>query len=307
MSDVLTPNNNHENTGVGEINPTTTTTTTTMTSPTESSSVAVPQPQKRKESFNAQLAQKRFEMHELEQFNEKVNAERRDIDMIYDIATNPDGIRLTAVTNEIIAPLLVSQFLRYLELINGGTVPLSELPGLNDSSIREGMNFIEALISAKANDDRSRVVKLAFFLLTLVLDIGVVKRLAAIPEPQHPFPDEMYAATSATAKGTFSTSSSSSSTRAVDLPSVVPSTLIIFLNQWLYPKLTALSRGQLKSTSLDDFVKEAITQYVIRFPPMFVGLIDVRRASLSPIPPSDEDRRRRHQHQQQQQHETPTK
>jgi hypothetical protein len=146
---------------------------------------------------------------------------------------------------------------------------------INDSSVREAMDFMQNIIAAQANDDRSRIVKLAFLFLVLNLEIGLVKKIAAIPEPQHPFPDDMY-----NNGGTASTADTSqSSNRRAELPPVVPSTLVNFLTQWLHPKFKLLTRGQLKTTNLQDFVIDAVQNYVLRLPPMFPGIMDAQRAT----------------------------
>jgi hypothetical protein len=256
-------------------------TTMTATPPTETTAAM-----KRKETGSVQLQQARLETQSLEAYNEEVNRERRETDMLYDLATNPDGIRLTAVTNKITIPLLASTIIRYREIIATGTIPVSTLI-VNDSSVREAVDFMETVVTAKANDDRSRIVKLAFLLLALVLEIGLIKKIASIPEPPHPFPDDMYEINNSSTSQTTSTADANSTphVRRVELPPVVPSTMVNFVTQWLYPKFTQLTRGQLKSCKLDDFVIDAIQNYVIRLPPMFVGLMDPRRATPNIAPP----------------------
>jgi hypothetical protein len=199
------------------------------------------------------LANARSDLATLEATNAEIERRRRDADVLYNIGTALDGVKLTSLYERVVVPRLYSRIQRHRTLMTAGKIPTTERV-LTDAQIAMVEQTIAQMAAESGNDDSARCFKLVMTFYLLVRDPQFQHLLIKQLPPPHPFPQSAEALAAAAAAGPPPVSLTN------------PEALVSFLDEDLLPAYTDIVTGQRQRVNLQDWVVDRLMAYIVRLP-----------------------------------------
>jgi hypothetical protein len=205
------------------------------------------------ETDSVPLANARSELASLEATNSDIERRRREADVLYNIGTALDGIKLTSLYERVVVPRLNARIHRHRTLMVVGKIPTTERV-LTDAQISMVEQTIAQMTADAANDDSARCFKLVMTFYLLVRDPQFRHLLIKQAPPPHPFPQSAEALAALAAAGPPPVSLTN------------PEALVSFLEEDLLPAYTDIVTGQRQRVNLQEWVVDRLMAYIVRLP-----------------------------------------
>ena len=202
---------------------------------------------------SVELSNARADIATFEAANAELERRRRDADVLYNIGTASDGIKLTSLFDRIGVPCLNKRIHRHRELTVAGKIPTTDRV-VTDEQLDMIERTLAEVSADAANDDSSRCFKLVMVFYMLVRDHEFRALLLKLPPPPHPFPHSAEALAAA------------ASAPPVARSLVDPEAFIAFMQEDLLPEYHSVVQGKVQRVNLQDWVVERLLAYIVRLP-----------------------------------------